>query len=133
MAYSETIVRDQSLALRLARDDANRLVVVDRDGERNVVFQCPCGCAEILVINVDARLQQSWRLRRSRKGLSLIPSVWRTSGCRSHFVLWDSRVWWCGPLDDADEDPAKQESWPRGLLRELRRVSMNRRGQRDAS
>jgi len=70
-----------------------------------------------LVVNLDARMGKAWRLRESSRGLTLMPSVWRTSGCRSHFVLWNSTVWWCR-LDEDDETP----SLPRAATDELRAV-----------
>jgi hypothetical protein len=41
--------------------------------------------------------------------------VWRTSGCRSHFVLWESSVWWCTFGADRESD-----TWPEELDAELR-------------
>lgn len=75
--------------------------VVVRGRPRAVVFQCPCGCGEVLSINVDAAAGRAWSAYWHGDSLSLLPSVWRTSGCQSHFVLWRNDVWWCG--DDADD------------------------------
>ncbi len=27
--------------------------------------------------------------------VSLYPSVWRHTGCKSHFIIWRSRIYWC--------------------------------------
>ena len=34
--------------------------------------------------------------------MSLIPSVRRTSGCRSHFIVWRNQIWWCSRRWDDD-------------------------------
>jgi len=75
--------------------------LVVRGRPRAVVFQCPCRCGEVLSINIDVAAGRAWSAFWHGDALSLLPSVWRTSGCRSHFVLWRNDVWWCG--DDADE------------------------------
>ena len=72
-----------------------------------------------MVINVDRGAGPAWRLQIRDDRLTLMPSVWRTSGCRSHFVLWNSTVWWCG-TDPQDGDPPEDERWPAELVRELR-------------
>jgi hypothetical protein len=69
------------------------IAIVERSVPRWAVFRCPCGCGELLTINLDPRTGPHWRLLRSRSRVSLSPSVWRTSGCHSHFILWKNRVW----------------------------------------
>lgn len=92
------------------------IAVVERMGPRAVLFQCPCGCGETLITNVDAEAGKAWRMRLDHFGLTLMPSVWRTSGCRSHFILWRNQVWWCDWYDGADDEP----SWPDAMDAELR-------------
>jgi hypothetical protein len=90
--------------------------VVRRSYDRAVVFECPCGCDEVLVINLDPRAGPSWRHRLDTAGLTLMPSVWRTSGCESHFIVWRSRIWWCG-LESHDDEA---NDWPDEMDGELR-------------
>jgi hypothetical protein len=93
-----------------------RIVIVKRGRPRTVLFRCPCGCGETLLINVDSRAGKAWRLRETVAGVTLMPSVWRTTGCRSHFVLWENKVWWCRyETDDAGE-------WPTEIRRALQGV-----------
>jgi hypothetical protein len=113
-------------ARKLATESAARIVVIERHGPRAVVFQCPCGCGETMVVNVDPALKRAWRVRRDHRGLTLLPSVWRTSGCESHFVLWENRVWWCDFRDpDRVTELPERDDWPEELtryfLRETRR------------
>ena len=64
-------------------------VVVRRDVDRNFVMLCPDGCGERIVLNLDARSGKAWRLYEKRARTTLYPSVWRDTGCRSHFILWN--------------------------------------------
>lgn len=127
MTFEDIVTTDnQSAARRLATESATRLVLIDRHGPRSVLFQCPCGCGDVLVINVDHKLRQAWRLRRGDRGISLMPSVWRTTGCRSHFILWENSVWWCRYDPEDETEPAVDEAWPEELARELRRAWYDR-------
>jgi len=112
-----TICERHSDARAVAEADSGTLALVHR-GEvtRAAVFQCPCGCGEVLVINLDARTTHAWRHRTAIGFLTLMPSVWRDSGCESHFVLWENRVYWCGD----HEDEAPERGWPEHLRRQLR-------------
>ena len=110
-------VNAQSEARRIVALVPGTMAVIDRAGPRAVLFQCPCTCGDTLVINVDPGAGKAWRLRVDRSGLSLMPSVWRTSGCRSHFILWRNQVWWCDWYDEEDED---EPSWPVEMDGELK-------------
>lgn len=56
---------------------------------------CPDGCGSILTVNLDPRAGKAWRLY-DRGAKTLFPSVWRDSGCQSHFIVWRDRIIWCG-------------------------------------
>lgn len=80
-------------------------VVVERGRPRSIVLSCPDGCGEVITINLDPRGGPAWRLYVSRKGVTLYPSIWRESGCGSHFIVWNSKIFWC---DAWDEDPSAE-------------------------
>lgn len=75
-------------------------VVVRRGVNRSLTMLCPDGCGETLTINLDRRAGAAWRLYLDGEALSLYPSVWRHTGCRSHFIIWRSHLYWC----DWDEE-----------------------------
>lgn len=97
--------RTHTLAFRGAvehRHEADELirapgeaVVVHRGVDRSLTMACPDGCGETLTINLDRRTGPAWRLYSEESGISLYPSVWRNTGCCSHFIVWRSRIYWC--------------------------------------
>ncbi len=115
-AFTEVVIAgSQDEARASTGSSRTRLAVVERGRPRSVVLQCPCGCGELLVLNVDRAAGSAWRLRRREGRITLMPSVWRTSGCRSHFILWENRVWLCSVAGDEDEP-----RWPEEMDAELR-------------
>jgi Family of unknown function (DUF6527) len=95
------------------RDDATKflksagdMVLVERGRPRLLVMSCPCGCGEIFPVNLDSRAGPAWRLYTGRKnGLSLYPSIWRESGCGSHFIIWGNKILLFGQSDDELSTP----------------------------
>jgi hypothetical protein len=61
----------------------------------HITFLCPCGCLAVIALNLLPDDDPCWTLRLSIDGPSLSPSVWRTTGCRSHFILCRGQVVWC--------------------------------------
>ena len=57
---------------------------------------CPCGCGDVIEMNLLEPASPCWSVRQHRDGsVTLMPSVWRTKGCRSHFFVRNSRIDWC--------------------------------------
>jgi hypothetical protein len=74
-----------------------RLYVVGTpDDPFQAVMDCPCGCRTPIFLDlVKSQGAQHWRLRIAPNGCpSLVPSVWRVDGCRSHFWLKEGRIRW---------------------------------------
>jgi Family of unknown function (DUF6527) len=88
---------DASAYLKLPGD----AVLVERGRPRLILLSCPCGCGEEFPINLDPRSGPAWRFYGGdRTGISVFPSVWRTSGCRSHYVIWRDRILLFGANED---------------------------------
>lgn len=85
---------DDSLPDKLPRRD---LVVARDDGEDWAAgLMCPCGCGAVLELMLIAEARPNWKLSVDHRGRpSLYPSIWRDTGCRSHFWLHRGRVRWC--------------------------------------
>lgn len=90
--------REANALLALPGDAA----IVHRGVLRSLVMACPDGCGELLTINLDARAGKAWRAYGANDGLSLFPSVWRETGCKSHFIVWRSKIYWCDWGDELE-------------------------------
>jgi hypothetical protein len=57
---------------------------------------CSCGCGETLQMSLHPDGRPRWRLTtHADRTVSLKPSVWRRTGCGSHFLLRGALVEWC--------------------------------------
>jgi hypothetical protein len=41
---------------------------------------------------LDERSGPAWRLYADSKGITLYPSIWRESGCKSHYIVWRDAI-----------------------------------------
>jgi hypothetical protein len=89
---------------------AGDVALVIRSGiQRSLLIGCPDGCGDVVSVNLDARSGSAWRLR-TKPTLSLYPSVWRDSGCLSHFIISVDHIWWRLPsVRHADVEAAVQD------------------------
>ncbi|MGY5352002.1 DUF6527 family protein [Wenyingzhuangia sp. IMCC45533] len=60
-----------------------------------VVFKCPCGCKEQIVLNLFKDVKPNWDLKKDKKYFSIYPSVFRTVNCKSHFWMKKNKIVWC--------------------------------------
>jgi hypothetical protein len=76
--------------------EAKRVYLVGEDDPWQAAMQCPCGCKGLIQLSLVTFDKPSWQATLGTYGaLTLRPSVWRTKGCRAHFVLQDGRIYWC--------------------------------------
>ncbi len=89
-------------------------VLIERGRPRLLLLACPCGCGEEYPINLDDRAGKAWRIYRNRgKGLTLFPSVWRDTGCGSHFIIWRDKILLFGQSEDVwDESSLDDGTMP---------------------
>jgi hypothetical protein len=90
-------------------EKAGDAAVVVRGRDRSIVLACPDGCGDLLTVNLDPQAGPAWRIYRRDRGLSVFPSVWRESDCRSHFIIWQSNILWCDLHEAGNRAPAKHE------------------------
>jgi hypothetical protein len=91
-------------------------VLVRRGVLRSMVMACPDGCGEVLTVNLDGRTGKAWRYYERGDEVSVFPSVWRDTGCKSHFILWRSRIYWCDWNEELDVPMAEVISQVEGSL-----------------
>lgn len=75
----------------------NRLYVTQQAGQPAFgAMACPCGCGETLNLRFFGARRPRWSVSWDhRRRPTVRPSVWRQSGCRSHFFLTAGRIDWC--------------------------------------
>lgn len=85
----------------------------DSDCEWAAGLRCPCGCGAFIQLSLVQDASPSWRIVPHGSGeVTLLPSVWRTVGCRSHFIIYRSRILWCRS-DDPTEEVDPGTGWER--------------------
>lgn len=87
-----------------ARLRGRTLYILTEDGRPWVAsMECPCGCREILEMNLLQDERPRWRYTVDPMGWpSLHPSVWRKIGCESHFFLRNGRIVWSSETSPAE-------------------------------
>lgn len=62
-----------------------------------VVLKCPCGCSNIIHLNLLTEASPCWKVEKhSDETISLKPSVWSLKGCGSHYFIRGGKIKWCG-------------------------------------
>lgn len=71
-------------------------VVVDDGFNEQAAMLCPCGCGNILHLNLNPDDRPCWKVTQHTDGTSTLhPSVNRMKGCKSHFWFRQGHVDWC--------------------------------------
>lgn len=83
-----------STAPSVLRGDTVYLLTEDND-PWTVLMRCPCGCSEVLFMSLIEGSPRWTHELHSNGTVSLRPSIWRTTGCKSHFFLRKGFVSWC--------------------------------------
>ena len=80
--------------------DTKTIYVVGDKGHKWVAaFKCPCGCKQIIQLNLLKEGDASWRVTIHRdSSISIRPSVWRITGCKSHFTITRGNINWVSDL-----------------------------------
>ncbi|MBS0162584.1 MAG: hypothetical protein JSS48_08440 [Nitrospira sp.] len=111
-------VENHAAALPLIHEPGD-VAIVKRGVFRSLIMHCPDGCGEVITVNLDPRTTKAWRIYINKKGLTLYPSVWRDTGCESHFVLWNSVFHWMDSHDLTEDDPEEEERLDRLVLPQI--------------
>jgi len=94
---SPPTVRVELVKDRPQRPRKSRLYVTQQAGQPAFgAMACPCGCGETLNLRFFGERRPRWSIQWDRRRRPTVrPSIWRQSGCRSHFHLTGGRVDWC--------------------------------------
>lgn len=74
--------------------EAHTLYVIGQGNHRwSAALQCPCGCGAIVHVSLAKERRPRWEVVQHRDGtVTLYPSVRRITGCRSHFIVAEGRL-----------------------------------------
>lgn len=88
--YRAVFVEDLPLEL------GKRKLYIVGEGEYRwfAAMKCPCGCGDIIKLNIRNDAHPYWRIIEYKGTVSLEPSIRRLSGCRSHFYLRRGIIRW---------------------------------------
>jgi hypothetical protein len=60
-------------------------------------FRCPCGCGDVIQLNLLKGSHPRWRIIYYKKRkFSISPSIDRIVNCKSHFTLVKGEIRWWG-------------------------------------
>ena len=81
-------------------NEAVQFGVIYRVHRNNVpkwaLFRCPCNCGAVITLSLQQAHRPRWSLRSTNDDRpSLRPSIWRDTGCLSHFWIEDGRAYFC--------------------------------------
>lgn len=58
-------------------------------------LNCPCGCGEVIELMLLPNVKPRWDISIDHLNRpTLFPSVWRSTGCRSHFWIRQGKIHW---------------------------------------
>ena len=69
--------------------------MIDEGEPWAAVMLCPCGCGEVIELSLSPASKTYWTISIDGDRPSLNPSVWRNTGCHSHFWVRRGRIRWC--------------------------------------
>lgn len=91
-----------AISVQYIEDDPERLMqrVIYLVGNKahpwKAVILCPCGCAATIELNLAPPGPPLWQIAFSGKSrITIHPSIWRKTGCCSHFWIREGNVEWC--------------------------------------
>jgi hypothetical protein len=92
--YRLVVCADQAEAKKAIGEDQVIAVIRSADKDKWVQFRCPCGCGEVLMLNLMRSHSPCWQIEQLSQGrFSISPSVDSTK-CGAHFWVRESRIVW---------------------------------------
>lgn len=65
------------------------------ENDRWLHMMCPCGCGDVISVNLMKSISPSWGLIYNEDStFTLSPSIDKTTGCKSHFFIRNSKIQW---------------------------------------
>lgn len=71
------------------------IYIIDKNHAWAMSFKCPCGCASHVHLNLLHNANPKWTYKIVNSKLTVFPSIDRIRGCKSHFWIRKSKIYWC--------------------------------------
>ena len=72
-------------------------IVIEGKQKIHAALICPCGCRSTILLNLLKDSYPYWKISKGNiQGLTISPSIWKTSGCKSHFFIRRGKIIWAG-------------------------------------
>jgi hypothetical protein len=76
-------------------NDNSIYVVGERESPWLIAFNCPCGCHNLIQLNLLKEADPCWNYKVDTKmKINISPSIWRNNGCKSHFYVRNGKIHW---------------------------------------
>jgi hypothetical protein len=64
-------------------------IFIVKDGKEadTLIFKCPCGCGTDIYLNLLKDTRPNWNYYITKEKITIVPSIWKTTGCQSHFYI----------------------------------------------
>ena len=93
--YRFSFHEDRAIARKAAEANGVIAIVASGSVQKWAQMSCPCGCGEILMLNLMHSHDPRWDVISNDDGThSLSPSIDSTS-CGAHFLIRRDRLIWC--------------------------------------
>lgn len=69
-------------------------IIADGTEPDVIIFLCPCGCKNIVHLNLLRDTKPCWRYVLQDKSISIYPSIKSERNCGSHFWIRKSKINW---------------------------------------
>jgi len=76
--------------------NSGTIYIENRGGkERWLYLRCPCGCGDVITVNLMKSVYPHWETSTNGLGgLDISPSLRKITGCKSHFFVKNSQIIW---------------------------------------
>lgn len=75
--------------------DGTIILVGGKNYTKWAYLKCPCGCNELIMISLGKGKYPNWNIDLDRFGRpSIHPSIYKTTGCKSHFWIIKGKIIW---------------------------------------
>lgn len=89
-------------------DEKAIYIVGDKEHPWLIAFNCPCGCNNVIQLNLLKDADPCWKFKvTKKKKINISPSVWRNTGCKSHFFVHKSKIDWVRSYESYKDSKSK--------------------------